>query len=265
MRNLRLLAIILPCLLLAIACAGNIKTVKLMDNDPEHIWLQHVVGDDDQIVPQNYDHPAKLSKKQLKAILEAAEFEEFILFSWKNRGRVFIDSEVEKLLDPLHDALTQAQPHQWVHFAVTGRKRDMLSITATPHLTDGVCFVQEGKFHLVIGNLNFELINRDLEVWRHDPRDHFYFDSIRLHVDPERGISKPPVIKEDKWLRKPRVNWLVFEPDTLLAATTPEETPEPATPSTVEERLKKLKELYEQGLINEEEYNNKRREILEDL
>ncbi len=261
MRTLRLAALVFLAALALTGCASKIQTIKIQTDDPDHIWLQHFVAPDGTVVAQGYNHPAKLDPAVLKNMLVAVDYEEYSFFAWRKVNRVFTDPEIKTLQGALAQALAQATPDQWVHFAITGMKREFLSITPTRHLTDGVCFVKDGKFHLVIGNLNFEMIQSDRELWRRDPRDRFYFDSIRLASDPARGIDIPAIVDGDKWFKKRRVNWLVFD---IAKFQQPETTPAPAPVPTADatERLKKLKELLDQGLISPEEYEQKRKEIL---
>jgi len=263
MRVFRLIAVFFIAALLAAGCAGKIKTIKLTNADPEHIWLQYFVDQNDNPVPQGYQHPAQLTPDQFKKILEAVAFEEYSFFAWRKVGRVFADPEVKRLQESLAQALGQATADQWAHFAIIAMRRELLSITATPHLTDGVCYIKDGKFNLVIGNVDFELIEPDRELWRRDPRDRFGFDSIRLRVDPEHGIDIPPIVEGDKWFKKRRVNWLVFDLAKFLTPPVEEQaTPEPGS---VAERLRELKQLLDQGLITPEEYEQKRKQILEGL
>jgi len=264
-KSLFLLTLVLVAAL-GLSCAGKIKNIVLHDDDPEHIWLQYFVDDNDEPVSMGYDHPAELTTEQVAKLLTAAEYEEFSFMAWRSKGRVFIDSEVEKLAKPLAEALAQATPNQWVHFAVTGQKVELFF--KTRHLTDGICFIQDGRFNLVLGNMNVELINPDKELYKRDPRDRLYTDSLRLKVKPDLGIALPPIVQGDPWLEKERRNWLTYDLVKFFAAGEPaaepvEATPEPQPDAT--ERLQKLKELYDNGLISEEEYEQKRKEILEDL
>ena len=42
-------------------------------------------------------------------------------------------------------------------------------------------------------------------------------------------------------------------------------TPQPKGPGTIEERLRKLKELYDEGLINADDYKTKKDALLDNL
>jgi hypothetical protein len=283
------------------ACGPTLKQVTLQQKDSEHVFLQSLVEKDGQVVPQHYDHPATLTAAQVDAMLAAIRFEEHMFFAWRDRGPLFIDEERAKLAPWLADALQKATPDQWVHFAVTGMKRDLLF--KTKHLTDGVCFVKDGKLHLVIANINFEMIDPEKDFYRLDPRDRVVLNALRLKPDPAKGLELPPIIKGDKWLDTERRNWLLIDTQKFAAVTpapapTPTAAPAPtvpppeppavtppatapaapqvapptATPAPdaslrpdVIERLKKLKELYDLGLITKEEYDKKRQEILQGL
>ena len=264
MRKLMLgLAVLLISISIS-ACGGQIKTIVLKKNDPEHIWLQYLIDDNDQVIPQGFSHPSDLKPEQIKTILESVELEENSFFAWRNQGRLFSSEEVNKLVVPLAEALQKATPDQWVHFAVSAMKTKLLLPTRV--LNDGICYLKDGKFNLVLGNINFELLEPDEEFYKRDPRDLIYLNARRLKLNPDQGISAPPIVPGDRRLEKQRRNWLVYDLPKFFAAKVEAAKPEavPVKPDIVE-RLKKLKELLDQGMITQEEYDKQRQKILEEL
>lgn len=264
MKTLRSLIFFLLLVLLCASCATKIKNVVITDDNPEHIWLQYAVDQNEQTIPQGFAHPAKLAPEQLQAMLKELAYEEFSFMSWHKAGPVFSDRETVRLATALSEALAQATADQWVHFAITDMKQQLLF--KTRHLTDGICYIKNNRLNIVLGNMNLELINPDRDLYRADPRNKIYTDSIRLTLKPEQGITAPPIVEGDKWLGKPRRNWVQIELTTFTIAPVVEQaepTPPPAKDNA--ERLRELKKLYDDGLITEEEYEQKRKDILGDI
>ncbi len=243
-------------------CGAKVVKVELFEGHNEYVWLQYH-SEDGNVVAQGFDHPATVTAEQVERLLQAVHLEELSFLKWKDTGRVFYEDQRVKLASWLADALQKANGDQWVAFAVTGHKQ--LFFFETLVMTDGLCWVKDGRLHLVLGNVDFELIDPDKERYRGDPRDRFIFNSRRLLSDPAAGYAKPPVVKGDRWLDKERRNWLVFDLAKFAApaaATAPAPAPEK---DDVETRLLKLKDLFEKGLITEDEYREKRKKILEGL
>jgi|SRR6185503_4061122 len=57
----------------------------------------------------------------------------------------------------------------------------------------------------------------------------------------------------------------VFEPEPVHAAPAPQPAPESPKPDELTEKLKKLRMLFDNGLISQEEYNHKKLDLLSDL
>ncbi|MDP8221884.1 MAG: SHOCT domain-containing protein [Candidatus Lernaella stagnicola] len=283
--------ILIPILLIVLvfslaACATKIRRTEVYKHRSDYVRLAYFEHKG-EIQKLGYDHPREMTVEQVDAVLAAVVLEEKTLFKWTNSGGVFSAEHRQNLAPHLAKALAEANPDQWVEFAATGHQA-YLSIFKKLVLIDGVCWIEGNKLHLVLRNVDYEVINRDQEPRRGDPREHFLFNARRLRVNPEAGFDKPPVVPGDKRLDEARRNWLVFdlarffEPqtgDTVIKERLPEVKQGPAgeeirpdkpkirpdDTKTAAERLAELKELYEKGLITEEEYNRKRNEILEEL
>lgn len=246
-------------------CATTVKKVVVQKNRNEHTWLQYEVTKG-EIVKQGYDHPSTLTVEQIDDLLKAVHLEELSFFKWRDTGSVFVEEERQKLAPRLAEALAKASSDQWVHFAVTGHKREL--IFETYMQTDGLCYIKDGKFNLVLGNVNYELIKHERDKYNTDPRERFVFNSRRLLANPAMGYDKPAIVADDRYLKKERRNWLVFDLGTFFTAVdAADQTPEPVQPAPTDtaSRLEKLKQLLDQGLITQEEYEQKRQKILEEL
>ena len=258
-------------LALAAGCSSSsLRQVDLYKSGRDMVSLQYQIRNG-KAAPQGYAHPGTLTEGQVDRILAAIGVEEYSFFSWRSQGPLFTDDDRARLAPWIADALRKATPDQWVRFSVSGTKKFL--VLTTPHLSDGICFVKDGKFHLVLGNINFEVLestDRKAEPYGLDPRDRIDFPHERLTVLAGVGVgagaAPPPVIPGDRWLGQERRNWLVFDLHRNADAT-PSPTIDSPRPSSGDaaERLKRLKDLREQGLITAEEYEKKRLEIVQGL
>ncbi len=275
-RIIKNVCIIALLTIIQFGCASNVKKVSLFEENPEHIWLESFVkkaGGQNQDVSQGYDHPAQLTAKQINLILDNVHMKEHSLLKWSGPKKAFIEEDRSKLSPWLSEALGKANSFQWVNFSITSYKKSTLF--KKEFLTDGICFIKDGKLNLVTTNINFNLHEEEIDqdnVYKKpekgDPRDIFYSGVYRFITYPDKGISKPPIIEGDKWLKKEHYNWLVFDLEKLFSSQFEhEKQPQIDIPqkSDIKGRLKKLKELHDQDLISDEEYEQKRKEILNEL
>lgn|GEM_PF-1380370 len=250
-------------LALAVGCRSSLRQVDLHKSGRDTVSLQYRTQNGRE-APQGYSHPGTLTEGQVDRILASVGVEEYSLFAWRDRGPLFTDDERATLAPWIADALRKATADQWVRFSVSGRKKGL--VLTTPQLSDGICFVKDGKFNLVLGNINFEALestDRKAEPYSLDPRDRIEFPHVRLTVLAGAGAAPPPVIPGDRWFGQERRNWLTFNLGAFLSPPTTD-SPRPASGDAAE-RLKRLKDLREQGLITAEEYEKKRLEIVQGL
>lgn len=243
-----------------------------------------------------YDHPALLSNERVAKVLASVEVEEFSLFKWRSEGALLVAEDVAQLAPRLTEGLRRAGADQWVYFSVRNVPR-YLTLGAV-RFSDGIAFVENGKLNLVFDNIGY-VENVDIKPSRLDPRDAATSASVRLAAkSPDALGAAPPLVRGDRWLGHERTNWLVFdlakvaesEPQAQAVVATPPAAPAAAppppavvapapaapagpsaasapapTPQDPEERLRRLKDLRDKGLITPEEYERKRQEILKGL
>lgn len=170
---------------------------------------------------------------------------------------LFTRDEAELLAATLQPVLKAAQPGQDVLLMSTERRgRGLLSpqLTVTARL-----FVRDGQLHLLV----------------HDERADVVGAYRQTRMTPalafgSRGQGSPARLRADG-RAGPRDDWLSWP----LAALQPGAAPGPARaappPSaeaggrSTEERLRLLRHLHEQGLISDDDYSQKRRQILADF
>ena len=220
-----------------------------------------------------YDHPATLSSERMEKILAAVGVEEHAFFAWREEGALLAGEDVAQLAPKLADGLGKARADQWVYFSVRNTPKRMTF--GAVRFSDGIAFVTEGKLNLVFDNIAY-VENVDTAPSRMDPRDAKTSENVRLTVKaPEVRGGPPALVPGDRWLGSERRNWLVFDLASTSFAAPPEQprsaaapvpaAPEPSASPDPAERLRRLKDLLDRGLITADEYEKKRQEILNGL
>lgn len=275
----RVVYLIIAMMLLAgFGCTkAGLKEEVVFELGRDHVFLVHETDKAGKVIPQGLDHPAALTTEQIDRLLEAIRYSEYSFFKWRGDKPVFIESERAKLTKHVSLALQAAGPDNWIKFAVTAKKRDLL--LPTRRITDGYIFVKDKKLNIVLANLNFELSDSD-DPYAGDPRNRYTLGALRFNE--EDGMNHPPVDPTDSFLKRPHNNWLLIDIPKILkeAAPDPEaqprieqvkpvdekiEKPEEKPEKSLEERLLELKELLDKGLITQEDFEKKKAELLEQL
>ncbi len=278
-------------------CASTVGQVDLYKGPPVQVSLRYDV-EGGRPVPKGYSHPASLTASEVEKVLGAVGFEKLSVLTWSDKGPLFSAGEIAQLAPKLAEGLRKATADQWVYFSVTGERGSTSS--ATPRFTDGICFVENGRLNLVLGNIFFDTAEKYVtssEPSTIDPRDLRAFEDVRLTAKGlGPAVAPPPLVPGDRWLGRARSNWLVYDlaaflapaPEAPRAVAAPTPPPAaaapaaaaspapmaapappapPAPPAALDpaERLQRLKDLLDRGLITPEEYQAKRQEILKSL
>ncbi len=263
-----LLIFLIMTFTLALPVGGWTKTVLqhkvVYEKRHDHVFLMYESDVNNNVVPQNFEHPGKLTAEEVSKILEQLRYSKSFLFDWRGNHKVFYESELENLSKQISRALQDASPNEWVEFASTVKSRDPGE--SAPLLTDGYVFKKDGKLHVVLLNLKSE-ITRKNRPRGGDPRECFSLEFNRMNLT--EGISTPPVIPGARFLDKPHNNWAVIDIASLLgqkkAPMVKARASTKVESKNLVERMKILKELFERDLITEEEYKKKKEEILDEL
>ena len=165
-------------------------------------------------------------------------------------------------------ALAKAGPDQDVTFQSGGR-HGMFGSYSRLSYTTGRMFVHEGRMHLIIGVIQ-EFPDIDNTVID----DIFYPIGTRIQR-VEKGWELQPAAGR---LEQQRGDWLSFVLDSEPASSTQAFTSRPPEPSQSDEasaprsesegaaqRLQVIEDLKLKGLITDQEYRDKRQQILDDL
>ena len=202
-------------------------------------------------------HPFSIPPDALSQMLAGLKVEGGVSISVEP---MFTQGELKEIVPHLAAALAKAGPREDVTFAVTG-KHGFLGAYSSKSVTSARVFVRERQLNVI-----FRLVHE-------------------LYEGGELGYGVPPVFLPGTRAHRSDAGWKVVPGDGRLAgerldwvmldttATKPKEaTGAPGTPAAVdsrvqeiENRLRTLDRLKADGLIKEEEYNERRRAILQGL
>jgi hypothetical protein len=225
-------------------------------------------------------HPAAIAPETLRQLLAPVR-----LVVGSGTQPLFAPDEISELIEPLSEALSVAQPGDDLLLLSTHRRGG--GVLVAPLGLTARLFVQDHALHLIV----------------HEARRDFVNAYIGSRIPPtftfgSRGKAGL-VTLQDPGATVRRTDWLAIPVNRVAAAAAapapqpavlpvapapapgvppkaqtapppataaaPAARPAPASADEIEQRLLTLKRLRERGLISEEEYQQKRREILQAL
>ena len=216
------------------------------------------------------EHPARLDAQTLRQLL--AQLRTDIR---EGAQSLFADGEVAELAEPLAQALANASADDDVLLLSTSRRGG--GLLAKPLAVTARLFVQGGSLNFIVNDTRFEFYDRFRAT---GTAPEFTFGS-RRSVGAGVLVVVPGAARRTDWAAlplaaKPGVVPVAADGPPAVAGTAappPALAPEaaaaggvrargPQFTDEIEQRLLTLKHLRDKGLISEEEYQNKRREIL---
>lgn len=250
----------------------------LLWQDPERGWVGLVAAE----TRAGHGHPVRVDDRWLRQVL-------YDLRLWlggreDDARRVrLIDDEVLDLLAPaIAHGLARAQPDQAVGFALTSRLAGFNFINPM-RLTTGRVFVEGDRLHILFGRVGDQfreerrvaiagasvgtrerVLNRDDEVWSRGWGTRILREDW-LTAPLETGEAPLPALPPSREAAPsaPAPAPAATEPAPSAATRAPGQE-EPAA-AGLRERLELLRSLHADGLITDEEYDQTRRELLEQL
>lgn len=218
-------------------------------------------------------HPAQLNADVLRQQLGKLRFA-----SGNTTRALFTQDEAEELVEPLVLAFAAASPADDVVLASSARRGD--AVLLRPMAVTARLFVQGGSLQFIVRDARYDFYN-DYMGTKKDPT--FTYGSRNAPGAAVLGLEGASVVRGD-WLALPlaaaggAAGGAGATPTAPVRAPAPAATTLPAPAATpalrprdpgfadeVEQRLTTLKRLRDRGLITEEEYQQKRREILQAL
>jgi hypothetical protein len=235
-------------------------------------------GDDTwvKIIPGNkslrpFDHPCQFTEEAMDRYLASIRYfrPSVPLLTGKKGSEwdLLTAEEIAKLAPYLVTAFSKAGPDEWVDFSLGVYRGGTL--LGAYRQSEGVMFVKDGELNLVFRNISLRKSPGDVTTTTDPTRG--YDTRVRIVPGPGQRLKQS---RTRQGKEQDRINWVIMSassPPPLREAVKPEtETkaagPVPApAPASARERLQELKQLYDDGLISRDEYEQKRQEILKQL
>lgn len=219
------------------------------------------------------DHPANVSADRVRSMLESIELR---LPGDVKGTQLFNDDELTILGESISTGLGQAGPEQDVTFAIIGHYPALMGLLRGRMVTTGRVFCRAGELNIIFGDVHRLLReNEDRRLQPFLPGSRGAATSQELRFATKSG-GGPFDVKRPDWvafsLAVPAAP--VVAPVSPDAGGTAVEKKAPVAPvgkpatvdrRSAEERLMILNDLHNKKLITDEEYREKRQQILNEL
>jgi hypothetical protein len=272
------------------ATANSNKTTEIWKNIDQFVVLAPQDAPAGEAIPPN-DQPVVVKPADLAAALGRLQV-------YEGRGSqeavpLFEAGAAQRLATQLGIALGRATADQDVLFAIEMPQKSALFGSNSVSVA-GRAFFQNQRLHMIIGELHVSTVPPEYKTYpigypKLDRRLHPHQTGRRsqeARYDPVARFATGDGVNLYERDGKTRADWLVIDLGAIVnrdqSAVVPgmppaSESPHVAprnvgtaqahggTSPSIEERLLRLKQLREQDLITEEEYDRKRKEILDQL
>jgi hypothetical protein len=257
------------------SCTTVTQAPVSVQEDPTHfVRLEGRYGDERRERATRFEHPLTLTTTEWERLLSSIQVQSrkdtFLFTTAKNPPEAaFTPEQITYLSSGLQKAFGRAHPDEFVVFGFSETRASQLT-----EITTGGWFVHNAQLHLILANYRHSVSMKHI-------RDQLWQDPLHSNASPSYEIVPGPNQSKDRG--KGVVNLLtadapelVIDYKTLLTSQpvsptlrAPESSPNagspplPAVNATIDERLRMLKNLRDQGLITEEEYRDKKKQILD--
>ncbi len=209
--------------------------------------------------PPANDHPANLSAKQIRNILNSLD----VQFEGDEKpAPLFTLKELEILGDACSAGLAQAGPREDVTFAIAGIHRDLISFSKDRSISTYRVFVDNGQLNLIIGTLHqtyagstdrriIPLVPGSRKYTPPNPRR----NNIAWQIMPEAGLELKTIDGRE------RHDWLVLNTNPQLWKSAMAEKKE--AKETAKDAFREASEVREESAQLEVEQQRMRSELQE--
>ena len=231
------------------------------------------------------DHPAEINPDRLSALLASIDVRS------EDSGRperLFTNESLEALVPQMVKGFHQAAAGEDVTFAIIGLYKAMYGFAKSPKVTTGRAFYKSGRLNIIFGFVRKDFNEReDRRLSPLTPGSRQNSIEGEWTVLPQSALNGFSLVRKD-WMvfsdvwQAPVAIPPVIEQNNPKVQTTPAQPVNEQNPPKVQttpaqpvkqpidtrspaERLITLNELKNKGLISDEEYRNKRMEIMNGL
>jgi hypothetical protein len=274
------------CALIFTSCSSTYwKLEKISRTDNLTLYLEHFVSGG-EIVDEGYAHPCTFHVNELTEIFKGLTYHEPRLFQDAEETNVFFPEDAFRLAQGVAKILGSARSDQRIRFTSYNFGGGMLF--SHQRKTEGVIFLKPA--HQL--NIAFVVINDDPPP---DPIGGSGTDQDYLKTSKKNPVritfTQAPLVPKKWYVLKPTEEegkvhplWAVVDlntvremfKDKMKAEVTPppepevkpekkaaESVPEAKEADDLKKKLQRLKEYFDEGLIDEEEYKEKKKQLLE--
>jgi hypothetical protein len=259
---------------LSTACTTVIPSpVSVQEDSNRFVRIEGRYGDERRKRDTRFEHPFILTApewERLLADIQVQSRKDTLIFTTaKNPPEsAFSPEQVAYLSQGLQQAFSRAHPDEFVVFGISESRSPSLA-----EITTGGWFIEGQRLHLVLANYRHSVSMKHI-------RDQLWQDPLYSNASPSYEIVPGP--DQSLGREKGLVGLLSAEAPELLIdykaqlARTPVPAPSALSPAksrdvpahaksiepSLEERLRTLKKLRDQGLITEDEYRDKKKQLL---
>ena len=275
MRTLVYLLSVVTLSLLSQSCAMVTQAPLSVQEDPSHfIRIEGRYGDERREGSTRFEHPLTLSVTEWERILSSIQVQSrkdtFLFTVAKNPPEpAFSAEQVTYLARGLQKAFSRAHPDEFVVFGFSETRSPQLT-----EITTGGWFVEGQRLHLVLANYRHSVSMKHIrdQIWQ-DPLHSNTSPSYEIVPGPQQAFGRDKGLAGLLSAETPEllINYkALLEVKPILPTApsspgSPQTAPAPAPPvePSLQERLRMLKNFRDQGLITEEEYRDKKKQLLD--
>ena len=269
---LLLLNVVLVCSLLQCAALGtkvDVRTVWETDYGTVRLFKEIGKG-------KGYAHPKEFYEDEMRLILSSLYYAQYEYFHWTRESRVFEEGQLGSIARPFQDAFLKAGQDDVVEFYFVARTRKVLGIVGERRALRGKAFIQ-GEYMNVMFDQMYQVLSESPSATEDQVQ---YSSQVAWKLVPMKGqsygVEKDAVGKEREdqhWIRIDLREVLSAHPEAggahpPTAAGVPPQKEAPRVKDagkelSAKDKLEKLNEMLKEGLITQEDYDLKKKEILE--
>lgn len=243
-------------------CAPKTVTTLIHKDSLFELHLQRTMGKDQKPVDAGYQHPLSLSPEEINRLLKSIQiryrpgiFQRLFSEPHPETEQAFSNEEIQRMNIGISKALASATSADRINFQLKHSRGIFM-----PGITTGVIYVKEDRLVIILGNYQYtspagadDRYNRIMDPL--DPQD-----GQTVTIIP--SVFQEPFRAERRSLKN---RGLSIDYKALLASHPEQPAQTPDIPPGLEEKLSALKRLRDQGLITEEDYQGKKKELLKEF
>ncbi|MBI5315056.1 MAG: SHOCT domain-containing protein [Nitrospirae bacterium] len=233
------------------------------------VRLQISANDRPEESTQPFSHPFRWSAEQWKPILRSIYVQKIdqglFFFSGRNGPKLqaFTPTEVDYLSETLTRAFAQAQPSEMVVFGLTSQKtREMTEITT------GAWYVKDAQLHLILGNYREAVTMSSVRelLWQ-DPLHMIAGALYEFVPGPHQSLTGEGGIGTFLIPEAPQLaltyQQLLSDASRIDGGQEKGSSSSAHPDSSLEGKLKRLKQIHDEGLITDDEFAAKKKMLLD--